>query len=150
MARNEKIPFRREFTATAAGTLATDIYVGDIKTIYAVISPTNSINGRILGKVGLKGVYKDIPFTLTEGETGAIDISGVEYIAFVVDSISKDTQITIFGYEDDSRPDVVKMELSSDSNDIRIALDNNESLKSIDKELKKLNKYMSIIVGDEL
>lgn len=149
MARSIEAPFRREYNITSTGTLGPEegTYVGDIKTIYVNIEPTNTVKGFIQGKIGREGDWANVPFTLKEGRTGAVDISGVEYIRFVVDVLVIDTYITIFGYyeKDDSGPKEIKF----NQVDLEREVTNNVLLCDIKEVLEKIEFHLSIITGEE-
>ena len=149
MARSIEAPFRREFTITQIGELGSgDLYVGDIKTLYLSVNPTTSANGVIRGKIGRDGQYFDVPFTLTEGRSGPIDISEVEYITFVASVVNAPTDLNLFGYYDvidNKHVTVTYNQDEIDRNILKVSL-----LEDIKEELQKLNLHMSIITGEDL
>jgi len=150
MARSIEAPFRREFPISLKGILgdSNGIYVGDIKTLHISMNPVNSADGFIEGKIGRDGLWTTIPFTLTEGKTGAIDISEIEYVRFTVTRVDKLTDLNMFGYQEQSKPDILQVELSQA--DVDRSTETLSTLKDIKKELKRLNTYMHIITGEEI
>ena len=149
MARSLDAPFKREFTITETGILGPgDIYVGDIKTLYISMNPTSSAKGVIQGKIGRDGKYFDVPFTITEGRSGALDISEVEYIRFVASVVTGQTDLNLFGYYDvidNKQVTVTYNQDEMDRNILKVSL-----LEDIKEELQKLNFHMSMITGEDL
>lgn len=149
MARSIEAPFRREFMITSKGVLGGgDIYVGDIKTLYIGMYPTASAAGVIEGKIGRDGKYTIIPFSLTEGRSGPIDVSGIEFIKFTASIVSEPTDINMFGYYDAVNNEETIIRYNEDEEDrsiITVSL-----LEDIKEELQKLNLHMSVITGEEI
>lgn len=150
MARSLDAPFRREFTFSTSGFLGPKegIYVGDIKTIYINVEPLGKAEGSIQGKIGRGGDFFNIPFSLKEGLTGAIDVSGVEYIRFRADDVSTETTITIFGYYDPPQKDSFTVQKSKEDKDRDI--ETLITLCDIRDLLKKIETHMSIITNEDL
>lgn len=148
MSRNPKAPFNREFTVTQTGILGNieGDYVGDIKTIYIHTSSV-AAEGLIEGKIGRGGKWYSVPFSIVEGLTGAIDISGYEYIRFTATRITQSTDIRILGLFDQVNDELVQIEYKEREQDRSI--DSACLLKEIKSELIKLNTYMALITGED-
>lgn len=149
MSRSNLAPFRREFTATEIGILGEDegAYVGDIKTLYVNIAPINTAKGYIQGKIGRQGTWFNVPFTLKDGRTGSVDISEVEYIRFVVDVLSEETKITLFGYYDKDAPETVTV--AFDQEQLNREMSNASALCEIKDILSDIKEHLRIITGED-
>lgn len=150
MARSDKTPFKREYTISSNGVLGNEeFYVPDIRTLYFTVSPTGGADGLIQGKIGLDGNWVIIPFTVdSDGNSGAIDITPFEYVRFQALSVIKETNINIVGFY--SEPNKEKTSIEFAQRELDIMIENNHSLKHIEKQLEILNEYMSIIIGDKI
>lgn len=149
MSRSIEAPFRREYNITTIGTVGPEegTYVGDIKTIYINIDPSNTARGTIQGKIGRSGKWFDIPFSLKEGRTGAIDVSGVEYIKFIADSVIKPTYMIVFGYyEKDAEGPI---EITFNEHQLNREVMNTVLLCDIKEVLEKIEFQLKIITGEE-
>lgn len=148
MARNDKVPFRREFTVTSNGYVgdSNGFYVGDIMSLH-VDSSVDNTGFFVEGRTSTKTKWETIHIN---GEKRDVDIREWEYVRVSVKLPKASTSITVvlFGY---SIP-VDKKEIItvSSEKDLHLALENNNNLKQILIELEKLNDYMSIITGDKL
>lgn len=148
MARNDKAPFTRSFTITAIGVVADEIYVGDLKTLYISMNPIASANVAIEGKIGRSGKYFNVAFSLTNGNSGPVDISHVEYIKFTAIEVGATTILNMFAYEDADAPTSVNVYYEDETLNRDVL--NTSLLTDIRDELKTLNTYMSVITGEEL
>lgn len=150
MARSDKAPFKREFDFNVAGILGggEGMYVGDIKTIYIDMNPINTATGFIEGKIGRDGKWFKVPYSLDEGRSGAVDVTEVEYIKFVVDTVQESTSINMFGYYD--APQNKEIEITFKEADQNRNIEQLCTIIDIKEELIKLNTYMKIITGEDI
>lgn len=148
MARNDKVPFRREITITENGYVGTNsgFFVGDIMSLH-VNTENNKDSILVEGKSSVIGNWE----TLYRGyETKDIDIKAWEHIRVSVTlGIGyTSSKIVLFGYELPIDKDI-QITHPTDNN-LRIELQNNDNLEAIKLELEKLNTYMAIITGEKI
>jgi hypothetical protein len=152
MARNDKQPFRREFTTTGSGFVGSEVgfFVPDILSLHLTISAKFD---RVImqGKVG-DGNWQTIPLEDNTGDYlhfNNLDISPYEYVRFNGYCEKNEIrEVIFFGYKHNPTTDKVTT-IASDL-DFKQNLEANYTLKEIKEELVKLNNYMYIITGDKL
>jgi hypothetical protein len=147
MARSDKVPFRREYEFSSDGYLTESDgeFVGDILSLHLEFDRDTSY--KVEGKVGITGKWR----TLSSGRSlvkDNIDLRSVEYVRVSVFSVETGTNAFLFGYEDDAAKHVLSVKTVGAELDRSIC--DSKNMEKMVEELKKLNTYMSIIVGDKL
>lgn len=147
--RSIEAPFRREFPITTTGIVGeVDIYIGDIKTLYVSSISPGSLDVILRGKIGQKGQYVTIPFTMKENRGEAVDVSGIEYLRIEVLKVIKTTTLSIFGYYDQTKEKTATVALSSFDRNINNQIES--LLEGIRDQLIILNQHMTIITDEEI
>ena len=150
MARSDKAPFKREYTIAQVGKLPEEIYVGDIKTLFLGTNPVGGASGFIEGRVGKSGKWFTVEYNLDKnGISDAIDIRNVEYIRFEALTVSKTTQLAMFGYYDDTNEND-SIFIKRTERELERELHTIELLTDIKEELQKLNIHMSLVTDEEI
>ena len=149
MARNDKVPFRREFTLTANGYVgnADGFFVGDILSLH--IDIVNVKAGVLVeGKVGRQGDWQRITNANNVNNIPNIDIRQYEYVRINLTNIKNTTNIVLFGYEENIIQ--TNIETIATDRDFDINIQIKCLLGEIKEELVKLNQQMIEITGDEI
>ena len=151
MARSDKAPFRREGTMTSSGFfLSSDgFYVGDIRTLHMDILNGNETSYLLEGKAGRTGEWQRVQGqSLENRHFKDINISSYEYIRLRLYDVKGNVEIVIFGYE--GNPVQSKLNVVQNKDIITHNIEMLCLLNDMKEELKKLNIYMSEILGEEL
>lgn len=149
MARNDKVPFRREFTLTSNGYVgnADGFFVGDILSLH--IDIVNVKAGVLVeGKVGRQGDWQRITNANNVNNIPNIDIRQYEYVRINLTNIKNTTNIVLFGYEENIIQ--TNIETIATDRDFDINIQIKCLLGEIKEELVKLNQQMIEITGDEI
>lgn len=149
MARNDKVPFRREFTLTSNGYVgnADGFFVGDILSLHIDIV-TVKAGVLVEGKVGRQGDWQRITNANNVNNIPNIDIRQYEYVRINLTNIKNTTNIVLFGYEENIIQ--TNIETIATDRDFDINIQIKCLLGEIKEELVKLNQQMIEITGDEI
>jgi hypothetical protein len=147
LARSDKVPFRREFTAATSGYVGDSegFFVGDILSLHMDFNIPNA-SFLLEGKVGRKGVWENIS-KKKGNHFPSVDVRAFEYIRLELIDVTASTTVTLFGYADN----IVTSEITTvaGDRDFLQLCTLTESNRHIEELLRTLNKHMEIITGEE-
>ena len=149
MARSDKVPFRREFKVAQNGFVGDSegFFVGDILSLHIDVV-NKQVNFFVQGKVGRHGDWEIITSKDNVKSLPNIDIREYEYVRIQALNVIAETEIIIFGYEQNVLQSNLETTLSD--RDFNTNIEIKCLLGEIKNELIKLNIQMSEITGDEI
>jgi hypothetical protein len=140
MARNDKVPFRREITVTENGYVgnSTGFFVGDIMSLHVNTEHTTD-DLTVQAKSSVSGTWETI---YSGPETEGIDIRMWEHIRVFINISNGTSQVVLFGY--DLPVDSVKT-VNLNEKDSSNVFYNNIVTEKILKQLEIMNIHLGIL-----
>lgn len=146
MARNEKIPFSKEFDVSSKGYIGdeTGMYVPDILSLAIDITEGKVADVIVYGKISAGGDWNSVYSKTKISKVSRLNISEYSYIKVYVKT-TKPIRVVLFGYHYLENENPV---ISLNEKDSERLFMNNVYLKDIIVELKAMNEKLNIIIEE--